>query len=251
MRKSSRNSMSGVLPALTLAIMVAAANRADAQAPPGPRVWEVPFGTPASKMPIDFRLPACGTHGGPPSTPLKSFAEFMRCRPEPETGLREVWFSYDDDTEYYMRAMRADPAIVDRYRANAMFTHLVVYSLLFDQDGRLQGYRIATDPREPPEARADADTVGDGVRAMLPYGGYEWNCKELSPQNGEQAWGGVYENTVCDKTANGVFVTITQHYYLKPGQQATDNGATPLGNEFESGTWVEGINASLVRKPPQ
>src|SRR6187455_1418221 len=81
MRKSIRNSTSGVLPALTLAILVAAASRAEAQAPAGPRVWEVPFGTPASEMPIDFRLPACGTHGGPPSIPLKSFAEFSRCRP--------------------------------------------------------------------------------------------------------------------------------------------------------------------------
>ena len=250
MRKSIRNSMNGVLPALTLAIMVAAANRADAQAPPGPRVWEVPFGTPASQMPIDFRLPACGTHGGPPSTPLKSFAEFSRCRPEPETGLREVWFSYDDDQESYLRATRADPAIVDRYRANQMFTHLVIYSLLFDAEGRLEGYRIATDAREAAAVRADADTVGDGARAMLPYGGAEWNCNDLPPQQGQQPWGGLYENSVCDKTANGVYVTIAQHYYLKPGQQATGNGATPLASEFESGTWVEAINASLVRKAP-
>jgi len=250
MTKIVRNSMNGVLLALSSAIVLAAANHADAQTQ-GPRVWQVPFGTPASQMPVDFRLPACGTHGGPPGIPLKSFAEFSRCRPEPETGFREVWFSYDDDTEYYMRATRADQAIIDRYRANQMFTHLVIYSLLFDADGRLQGYRIATDPREDAVARADADTVGDGVRAMLPYGGAEWNCKDIQPQQGEQPWGGVYENSVCDKTANGVYVTIAQHYYLKAGQQATGNGATPLASEFESGTWVEAINASLRKPPPQ
>jgi len=248
MRKSIRNSMSGVLPTMTLAIVLAAANQANAQTQR--HVWEVPFGTPASQMPVDFRLPACGTHGGPPSIPLKSFAEFSRCRPEAETGLREVWFSYDDDTEYYLRATRADQAIIDRYRANAIFTHAVIYSLLFDAEGRLQGYRIATDPRETPVARADADTVGDGVRAMLPYGGAEWSCKDLQPQQGQQPWGGNYENRVCEKTANGVYVTITQHLFLKAGQQNTENGATPLGSEFESSTWVEGINASLVRKVP-
>jgi hypothetical protein len=250
MMKSIRNSTSAVLPTLTLAIVLAAANQAHAQQTQGPRVWEVPFGTPASQMPVDFRLPACGTHGGPPGIQLKSFAEFTRCRAEPESGLREVWFSYDDDTEYYLRATRTDPAVVDRYRANQMFTHAVIYSLLFDAEGRLEGYRIATDPRESPAARADADTVGDGVRAMLPYGGAEWNCRELSPQQGQQPWGGVYENSICEKTANGVYVTIAQHYYLKAGQQNTDNGATPLASEFESSTLVEAINASLVRKVP-
>jgi hypothetical protein len=164
--------------------------------------------------------------------------------------LREVWFSYDDDQEYYLRATRADPAIVDRYRANQMFTHLVIYSLLFDAEGRLEGYRIATDPREAPAVRADADTVGDGVRAMLPYGGADWNCQDLPPQQGEQPWGNIYENSVCEKTANGVHVTIAQHHYLKAGQQATGNGATPLPSEFESGTSVEAINASLIRKVP-
>ena len=252
MRRRIWNSMSGVLPTMTLAmIVVSAANQANAQTQQGPHVWEVPFGTLASQMPIDFRLPSCGTRGGPPGILLKSFAEFSRCRPEPETGLREVWFSYDDDTEYYLRATRADQAIIDRYRANQMFTHAVIYSLLFDSEGRLEGYRIATDPRETPAARADADTVGDGVRAMLPYGGAEWNCKDLPPEQGQQPWGGNYENRLCEKTANGVYVTIAQHLYLKAGQQATGNGATPLASEFESGTWVEAINASLRKVPPQ
>src|SRR5205085_12227706 len=88
MRKSIRNSINGVLLTLTLAIVLAAANQANAQTQ-GPRVWEVPFGTPASQMPIDFRLPSCGTRGGPPGILLKSFAEFSRCRPESETCLRE------------------------------------------------------------------------------------------------------------------------------------------------------------------
>src|SRR5215212_1251963 len=101
MWNSGRNLMSGAMFAVALATGLAAAPEAYAQRTA--RIWEVPFGTPASRVPSDFVLPACGTHGGPAGIPLKSFAEFSRCRPEPETGLREVWFSYDDDQEYFLR----------------------------------------------------------------------------------------------------------------------------------------------------
>ncbi len=250
MRDGGWNWGNAVSFALAVGIGLVAAHQAVAQQQPT-RIWDVPIGTPASQLPVDFRLPACGTHGGPPSTPLKSFEEFARCRPEPDSGLREVWFSYDDEQEYYLRAVHADPAVVARYRANQMLDHLVVYSLLFDKEGRVQGYRIATDPREVPAIRIDADMVANGVQAMLPYGGDGWDCKELSPQDGQQPYGGIYENAVCDKTANGVHVTITQHKFLKAGQQAAGRTGTPLADEFESGTWVEAINASLYKPPPQ
>jgi hypothetical protein len=246
MWKSRRNLMSGVTLVLALAMGLAAAQQARAQQTS--KIWQIPFGTLATQIPKDFVLPACGTHGGPAGVPLKSFAEFSRCRPEPETGLREVWFSYDDDIEYYMRATRADPATVDRYRANQLFTHLVVYSLLFDAEGRLQGYRISSDPREPPAIRAEADAVGDGLKAILPGAG-PWDCKDL-PRQGLLPWGGNFENTLCEKTANGVYMTITQHLYLKAGQSSTDRGDTPLASEFESGTAMEAINANLVGKLP-
>jgi hypothetical protein len=245
MRRSARNWTSGAVLAMALAMGLAAAPEAHAQRTV--RIWEVPLGTPATQVPSDFVLPACGTHGGPPGIPLKSFAEFSRCRPEPGTGLREVWFSYDDDQEYFLRAVRADAAVVERYRANQMLNHVVVYSLLFDQEGRLQGYRISTDPREPPAIREEADAVGDGLRAALPYRG-EWDCKDLPPPPGAQPWGGKFENLFCEKTASGVYATMTQHLYLKAGQQLIDRGDTPLASEFEAGTWVEVINANLVGK---
>ena len=252
MRKVARSSMNGLsFTLLGLAIGLVSTHQAGAQEQQAPRIWEIPFGTPASQLPVDFRLPACGTNGGPPSTPLKSFEEFTKCRPEPETGLREVWFSYDDDREYYLRAVHADPAVIARFRANQLLDHLVVYSLLFDPEGRVQGYRISTDPREDPDARAEADSVGDGVKAMLPYGADEWNCKDLSPQNGEQPYGGDYVNSVCQKTTDGVYVTITKRRFLKAGQLAPGRGGTPQPGEFEVGTWIEAINASLVDKAPQ
>src|SRR5262245_53198108 len=98
MRYCGRILIGGAVVAVARVPWLAAAPEAQAQRTV--RIWEVPFGTPAIQVPVDFRLPACGTHGGPPGIPLKSFAEFSRCRPEPGTGFREVWFSYDDEQEY-------------------------------------------------------------------------------------------------------------------------------------------------------
>jgi hypothetical protein len=248
MSKRVPKSINGVSLALVgLTMGLAAAGPANAQQQEAPYVWEIPFGTPASEIPAGFTRPACGTHGGPPSTPLKSFEEFGKCRPEPGTGLREVWFSYDDDREYYLRAVHADPALIERFRANQLLDHLMVYSLLFDDQGRVEGYRLSTDPREPTESRGDADAVGDGVRAMLPYGSEDWNCTDRPPSNGETPYGGKYENRVCEKTTDGVHIMIETRRFLKAGQMAARGGA-PQAGEFEAGTWIEAISADLADK---
>src|SRR3977135_758804 len=59
MLKSRRNLMSGVMLALTLAMGLAAAPEARAQQTI--KIWQVPLGTPATQIPMDFVLPACGT----------------------------------------------------------------------------------------------------------------------------------------------------------------------------------------------
>jgi hypothetical protein len=112
MRKSMRNSMRGVA-RLTLAIMVAAANRADAQAQ-GPRVWR----SRSERQRANDRLQAAGVRNARRSAvnSAKSFAEFCGC-PEPETGLREV-VQLRRRYGVLSACHRADPAIVDRYRAN-------------------------------------------------------------------------------------------------------------------------------------
>jgi hypothetical protein len=82
---------------------------------------------------------------------------------------------------------------------------------------------------------------------MLPYGGYEWNCRELRRRRG---------------TAWAVFMRI--RFAIKRQRRLRDDyaallfkpakgrltRATPLASEFESGTWMEAINSSLVRKVP-
>ena len=74
-----------------------------------PKIWDIKLGISVAELPLaDFVDPACGTNGGPPARVLKSFAEFAQCAVEPATGLREIWFRYDDEMEYVGRARRSD-----------------------------------------------------------------------------------------------------------------------------------------------
>src|ERR1700693_5275162 len=71
-----------------------------AQAQYAPRIWDLMLGTPIKDLPLnDYVDPACGTNGGPPARVLQSFADFAQCAVERTTGLREVWFRYDDEME--------------------------------------------------------------------------------------------------------------------------------------------------------
>jgi len=86
------------------AAAVLAADGAGAQQQPNDRpgraeVWDLKLGTPADRLPADFTDYACGNNGGPPSTPLNGWRDFRRCRPD-GSGLREVYFRYDDELEY-------------------------------------------------------------------------------------------------------------------------------------------------------
>jgi hypothetical protein len=66
-------------------------------------VWDIPLGAKIADIADDYIDYACGTNGGPPSTALTGFKDFRRCRPE-ASGLREVYFRYDDELEYWAKA---------------------------------------------------------------------------------------------------------------------------------------------------
>jgi hypothetical protein len=105
------------------------------------------LGTHVSKITDSFVDIACGTNGGAPSTALKSFTEFMKCKPE-ASGLREVYFRYDDELEYWARAMELEREI-KVYRGTQMYDYPVIVSVLIDEQGIVQGRRIASDARYP------------------------------------------------------------------------------------------------------
>src|SRR5712692_1059102 len=91
-------------------------------------IWDLQLGAAVDQLPDEFIDYACGTAGGPPSRPLDGWRDFHRCRPEP-SGLREVYFRYDDELEYWAKA--------NDFAMEIDFP--VVLSALFDADGILAG----------------------------------------------------------------------------------------------------------------
>ena len=109
-------------------------------------VWDIHIGEKAADIPDAFVNYACGTGGGPPSIPLTNFTEFEKCRPD-ANGLHEVYFEYDDELEYWARALDLK-AEIRMYAGTSAYEFPVVASVLFDDAGLVKGERLVTDPRQ-------------------------------------------------------------------------------------------------------
>jgi hypothetical protein len=230
---------------LAVALIVAAAGvAASGQGPSS--VWEVELGSPVGELPEEsFVDPACGTNGGPPGLPIGTFDAFMRCRAEP-SGLREVWFRYDDELEYIARAAR-NPDAIARSDAMVMLGQPVILSLLIDAAGLVQGYRIFTDPRAEEEVRKDAFTLAPAFKAR--FGSDGWTCNDLPPATGETPFEGTYVKQQCRKLMDGEEVTVESRHYYKPGQGSSDpiSGLATV-NQFESAARLQVVSAGPVQK---
>jgi hypothetical protein len=195
------------------------------------RIWQLELGTPVTELPAKYLDPHCGTNGGPPSLRLGGWTDFETCPVDRSTGLREVWFTEDDEPEYVARAYRVQGFDPGPYSANVLLNHKVIYSLLIDGDGLIQGYRVFTDTRESLNYRYDAEFVG----------------VERDPAEGETPVDGRYVNELCVGVSDGRHVTIERHFFRKPGQLVFD----PLTRRqtvgyFESSTRMEVIAEDLV-----
>ena len=215
-----------------------------AQAPP--RIWNVALGSPVESLPAEFIMQACGSNGGPPTIPLDSFAEFAKCPAERATVLHEVWFSYDDIEEYFLRAHRVTDDVVDAARANRLFEQLVIYSVLIDPQGRVQGYRIISDPREKVSRRWEADAIAQPLKNVV-FGGFGWACVDLPPLEGERPFRNEFKKETCKKESNGRRISIETRVLLKAGQMQTRTGEGLQLNEFDVQVRVEVINAAWTR----
>jgi hypothetical protein len=218
----------------------------DALAQSRPKIWDVKFGTAVADLPDEeFVDPACGTNGGPPGLRLAGFEEFEKCRAEP-TGLREVWFRYDDEEEYIARAVR-NPEAVARANTMVMLGQPIMLSLLADRGGRMQGYRIFTDPRADHDLRKDAYLIGNAFKAR--YGSDGWDCKDEQPAAGETAFEGIFIKQHCRKLAEGHQVTIESRHYYKPGQAMLDpNSGVSTVNQFESSARIEVVEIDALAR---
>src|SRR6266700_6589056 len=110
-------------------------------------VWDIQLGAKLADLPDDFIDYACGTNGGPPSTPLAGWKDFRRCRPE-ASGLREVYFRYDDELEYWAKANNL-AAQMEQYVGTKTYGFPINVSALIGDDSVVRGIRIVTDPRDP------------------------------------------------------------------------------------------------------
>ena len=211
-----------------------------------PKIWDMKFGTAVADLPDEeFVDPACGTNGGPPGQRLASFEEFEKCRAD-ATGLREVWFRYDDEEEFIARAVR-NPDAIARANTMVMLGQPIMLSLLADRAGRLQGYRIFTDPRADPDLRKDAYLIGNAFKAR--YGNEGWNCNDEPPIAGEKPLEGIFIKQRCQKAAEGHQVTVESRHYYKPGQALVDpNTGASTVNQFESSARIEVIQIEALQR---
>lgn len=205
-------------------------------------VWDLKLGTRVDQLPDEFVDYACGTHGGPPSLPLSGWSEFRRCRAEP-SGLREVYFRYDDELEYWAKANDLQDQM-EQYSGTKTYGFPVVVSGLIDAEGVLRGIRIVSDPRDPSQNRDEAYLLRNFLTSRL--GRDNWQCQDVALADGETPVDGVFVKQNCRKQINDkTTATLNTRYLRKPGQSRLDpHSGRETAGQFESTASFE-----LVRMP--
>jgi hypothetical protein len=225
--------MQRTLAALIATLLLAAGASVGAQErPPRLEVWDLRLGTRVEQLPDEFVDLACGTNGGPPSTPLNGWIDFRRCRAEP-SGLREVYFRYDDELEYWAKANNlADQ--MEQYSGTKTYGFPVVVSGLIDAQGLLAGIRIVSDPRDSSQNRDEAYLLRNFLTAR--FGRDNWQCQDLPLEDGETPVDGVFVKQRCRKQIDGsTAATLATRYLRKPGQSRLDpHTGRETAGQFES-----------------
>ena len=206
-------------------------------------IWDIHIGELASAIPDEFINYACGTNGGPPSIPLANFTEFNRCKSD-ENGLHEVYFEYDDELEYWARALDLKEEI-RMYAGTTAYEFPVVASILFDDAGVARGERLVTDPRQQlSRERNEFWMLADFIRHR--FGDDGWECNDLAPDQGETPAGSYFIKNHCEKTQGSLRLVLEQRYFQKKGQQSLDPyTGKPRSEDYESATRFEMYDAAL------
>ena len=195
-------------------------------------IWDLELGREAQALPDEFAEYACGGNGGPPAIPLAGFTDFRRCRAEPD-GLREVYFRYDDELEYWAKAHNLATEI-EQFSGTRVYNFPVIASALFNDAGRLAGLRIVSDARDPSQRREDAHVLRNFLTAR--YGREGWECVDLPAADGEAPVGRTFIKQSCRKSlATRAIASLDTRLLRKRGQEAFDprSGRETQG-QFES-----------------
>jgi hypothetical protein len=232
-----------------IAILIGASGASFAQnageRPVRHEVWDIPLGATIADLPDDYVDYACGTNGGPPSTPLTGWKDYRRCRPD-ANGLREVYFRYDDELEYWAKANNlADQ--MEQYIGTKTYGFPVTVSALIGDDGQgagqgtgiVRGIRIVSDPRDPTGDRDEAYLLRNFLNAR--FGREGWQCTDIPSEPGETPVTGVFIKQHCEKDIEGGLhgLLVTRHL-RKPGQSQYDpHSGRETINQFESNVRFE------------
>ncbi|MFO1183481.1 MAG: pentapeptide repeat-containing protein [Bauldia sp.] len=199
-------------------------------------VFDLTLAAHARQLPAEAFIDyACGTNGGPPSTPIADWSEFGKCAAERGSGLLEVYFRYDDEPEFVARARYTNDQIVDQQ--TSLFNNPIIVSALFEEHGFLAGYRIASDPRASVAVRENGANIGGFLLAR--FGEDRFVCADLPRGEGETPYQGLFIKRRCTGTsADGLDLVLEVHRFRKPGQAAvTVDG--PTSGQFESTTYFQ------------
>jgi uncharacterized protein YjbI with pentapeptide repeats len=203
-----------------------------------PSIWDIRLGTSATALADEgFMSLACGTDGGPPARALGGFKDFANC-PADANGLREVYFRYDDEAEYWARANDL-PNFVSLYEGTTAYSHPIITSVLFDQGGVAVAVRLVSDPRTPTERRQNAYLLRNFLMARF---GIEIapHCVDLPRDDRETQIGRVFVKQRCERVADDRRFMLETHYYRRPGQTAfVPNTAQLTEGQFVSQTRLE------------
>ena len=204
-------------------------------------VWDLPLGAQVDQLPDEFIDHACGTNGGPPGAPLSGFGEFRRCRAE-QNGLREVYFRYDDELEYWAKANNL-LAQMEQYSGTKTYGFPVTVSALIDDGGTLRGIRLVSDPRGDTQNRDEAYLLRNFLTAR--FGRDGWACESLSPEDGETPVDGIFVKERCRKDIDAkTMAALTTRHLRKAGQSQFD----PRTGRETAGQFESSVRFELVQK---
>jgi len=233
----------GVLGAL--AVTPPALAQFDANLVPKYTIWDIKFGLSVSQIPpAEIAEIACGTNGGPPSTPLKDFSEFAKCPAEP-SGLHEVYFTNDDEADYIAKALETEYRVMQG--GNSIYAHPVVFSVLIDAEGMARGIRVVTDERAADRERRVAMTLSRNLKSR--YGRWAQSCEDLPPTDGQLPVGKIFVHEICtaDSPEGDARMRLEATYFRKKGQTSINLETQQVNkNYFQSATRLE-----VVQKPYQ
>jgi len=231
---------------MMLALACAAVATSAAVAAPGGRptrleVWDLKLGTPLDGLPDEFIDYACGTNGGPPSVPLAGWREVGRCRPEP-SGLREVYFRYDDEWEYWAKANNLATQM-EQYSGTKTYGFPITVSALIDEQSTLRGIRLISDPRGDAQNRDEAYLLRNFLTAR--FGRDGWACESLPPEEGETPVAGIFVKERCRKQIDAdTSASLATRHLRKAGQSRLD----PHTGRETTGQFESTVRFELVRK---